>query len=198
MRAKAALSLVRVADLAAACRPTHARGVTSERANVAFLERSGDASPVCGATCWRKHVARDPSEVRHRRLCMSLDELVKRDMAARMGRFTHLSSATCLGDHVAPHARPERHRPSTVSLGPTVWSDMPRRPCRSTRSRRATWGVEHVAPPNRMERHERPGTLVIHAPWSDILDRKGAERHDEDYGEWTGKLSRAAPAAPRA
>src|ERR1019366_2688499 len=123
-----------------------------------------------------------PSEVRHRRLCMSLDELVKRDMAARMGRFTHLSSATCLGDHVAPHARPERHRPSTVvarpdrmerhastpmSLHTPAPSDMGRRACRSTRPYGATCLDVHVAPHARVERHGAWSMSLHPIAWSD-------------------------------
>src|ERR1019366_3608771 len=100
---------------------------------------------------------------------MSLDELVKGDMGARIGRFAHVCSATCIVDHVAPPARPERHAELSMSPHPIARSDMHRRPCRSTRSCGATCEAEHVAPPNCMERHERLGIMETPASWREIL-----------------------------
>src|ERR1019366_4284221 len=82
------------------------------------------SSRACGATCRREHVARDPREGRHAGPCMSLDELVKGDMAACICRFTHVSRATCIVDNVALHPRAERHARLSMSLHPLVWSDM--------------------------------------------------------------------------
>src|ERR1019366_7749965 len=102
---------------------------------------------------------------------MSLDELVKGDMGARIGRFAHVCSATCIVDHVAPPARPERHARLSMSPHPIVRSDMHRRLCRSTQSSGATCIVDHVAPPACPERHGELSVSPYPIAWSDMHRR---------------------------
>ena len=152
---KATDSLVLVADVAAACRPTHATGTTSKRVNVALLERSSDAATrsmsrftrlrsdmptracrsgsVRGATSKPLPVARRAREGRHARATLSLDELVKGDMPGRVRRLTHGCSVTSIDDKVAPSGRPERHVARSMSLHPIIRSDMDDRAKRHSR-----------------------------------------------------------------
>jgi hypothetical protein len=176
---KATFSLVHVAHGAAACRPTHPRGATRKRVNVALHERSGDTATRCmshrtrvrsdmptrarrtsrayGATCPRDHVAPDSRADRRSGPCMSLDELVKSDTPARTCRLAHVCSATRIDDNVALPSHPERQGERSLSPHATLRSDMSDRTLVGPRSRGATFSTAYVAALDREARRRSAG-----------------------------------------
>ena len=75
---------------------------------------------------------------------MSLDELVKGDIPARMCRLAYVCNATCIDDNVALAGLPERHVERSVSPHPIVWSDMSDRALVGPMSHGATLSTAYV------------------------------------------------------
>ena len=95
---------------------------------------------------------------------MSLDEVMKGDMHARMRRLTHERSATCIDDNVALAGRPERHVEQSVSPHPIVWSDMSDRALVRPMSHEATLSTAYVASLDRGVRHGH-ARMSLHRGW---------------------------------
>jgi hypothetical protein len=162
-------------DVAAACRPTHARGTPSKRGNVALREPHGDTAArsmsrftrarsdmprrACrsgsapGATLRPLHVAPGPRVARHPSPWLSLHELGKGDMRARTRRLAQVCSATPIDDKVALPGRPKRHGERSVSPDAIVWSDLGDRGLVGPLSHGATCATAYVASLDRGERH---------------------------------------------
>src|SRR5450432_2701916 len=121
---KATFSLVLVALVAAACHTTHASRATCTRVNVAWVDRSGEASKVCGATWQGDHVARHGRVERHDRASMSPEAIVRSDMHDVAVVAAMLCRATFSTDHVASLDSEERHRRASMSLHSGQRSDI--------------------------------------------------------------------------
>jgi hypothetical protein len=111
------------------------------------------ASHACGATCQSEHVAPEPREAPRPNPGMSLDELVKGDMPARVRRLTNVRSATFIDDNVALPAHRERHVERSVSPDAIVWSDKSDRPFVGPLPYGATFSTAAVASLDRRARH---------------------------------------------
>jgi hypothetical protein len=95
---------------------------------------------------------------------MSLDELVKGDMPARICRLAPVCSATSIDDNVALPSRTERHVKRSVSLDPVVWSDMSDMAFAWTVASGATFSTAYVASPDRKVRHGH-ARMSLHQGW---------------------------------